>query len=110
MRKITYPFKKKKKISVDVEEGILKTIDKLANLTETNRSAIIISLFDTGIYPLFRKLESSWQTYLYSGGLEEKQKKKVEKLITDLKKIEAESGIHQYHLSQSEDSEKKNKK
>ena len=88
---------KKKKISIDINEETIKTIDDLAKLTHANRSQIITTLFASGFYPLFRQIEGSWQAMLATNQ-DEKMKKILRELLEGLNKIERETGIHQFYL------------
>ncbi len=95
------PFEKKKKISIDINEEMLGTIDDLAKLTHANRSQIITSLFGSGLYPLFRQIEGSWFAMLTSSK-DDKMKKIIKDLLEGLNKIENASGIHDLDRKEKE--------
>ena len=84
------PFEKRKKISLDLNEKTLQFIDKIAGLTESNRTVVIESFIGKGIPPLVSEIESNWKLLSNKGNLDENKKKKVKKLLIDLKKILSE--------------------
>lgn len=81
-------FKKKKKISFDINDRLLQLIDELANLTKNSRTVIINALLSLGIVPFFKSLEDTWKGYSTEGKYG-KIKKDMEKLLQDLKKIKS---------------------
>jgi|WetSurMetagenome_2_1015567.scaffolds.fasta_scaffold69133_2 hypothetical protein len=90
MEKITYknPFDNMKKISLDVNEEILKIIDELVKLTKTSRTTVIGSIIGKGLSPTFRYFEMEWQRMLNEKTFNETKKKLIKKKLQDLKKIE----------------------
>ena len=85
---IQKPFEKMKKISLDLNEEVLELIDEIANLTETNRTAVIGALIGKGMTPFFRYLEITWEGILINGNPDGRKKKKIKNLLQDLKKVE----------------------
>jgi hypothetical protein len=80
------PFKKRKKISLNVSTEILGLVEELAKLTKTNNTLIIESLLVNGFSPLIKQFKTSWITLL--GNTKNKEKKEtIKKLLEELKII-----------------------
>jgi predicted transcriptional regulator len=79
-------FKKKKKISFDINEELLQRIDELASLSKNSRTVIINALLGQGMVPFINYLENTWKELLTEGKYG-KIKKDMEKLLQDLKKL-----------------------
>jgi hypothetical protein len=77
-------FKKKKKISFDINDRFLQIIDDLAKLTKNNRTLLINSLIGQGISPSLKMFEKTWKGYLDEGIWD---KKVIGQLLSGLKKI-----------------------
>lgn len=83
---INSPFKKRRKISLNVSVEILSLVEELAKLTKTNNTLIIESLLINGFSPLIKQFKTSWITL--SGNTKDKEKKEIiNKLLEELKKI-----------------------
>jgi len=78
------------KISLNLDEGVLKLIDDLAALTNANRTIMIEALILKGVPGLFLEMKAAWKGALVAGVADEKKKIKIEKLLKDLDKIEKE--------------------
>ena len=85
-------FKKKKKISFDVNEELLQLIDELVKLTKNSRNVIINALLSEGVSPFLKTLETIWTSYLIDEKYE-KIRKGMEKILKDLKKIKKSHSI-----------------
>jgi hypothetical protein len=57
-------FKKKKKISLDINLDYLQFIDELAKLTSNSRTVIVHALISDGIFPFLDRLEKTWTDFL----------------------------------------------
>ena len=83
---IKSPFKKRKKISLNMSVEILSLVEELAKLTKTNNTLIIESLLINGFSPLIKQFKTSWVTL--SGNTKDKDKKEmINKLLEELKLI-----------------------
>lgn len=83
---IKSPFKKRKKISLNMSVEILSLVEELAKLTKTNNTLIIESLLVNGFSPLIKQFKTSWVTL--SGNTKDKEKKEmINKLLEELKII-----------------------
>lgn len=82
-------FEKKKKISFDINDNLLKLIDEVSKLTGNNRTVILNALISEGVSPFFKTMENVWKGYLedYKDKWDEGMKKNMRKLIEDLKKL-----------------------
>lgn len=82
-------FEKKKKISFDINDNLLNLIDEVARLTSNSRTVIINSMISEGVSPFFKTMEEVWKKYIedYKGKSSEEIKKRMKKLIEDLKKL-----------------------
>jgi len=83
---IKSPFKKRRKISLNMSVEILSLVEELARLTKTNNTLIIESLLIGGFSPLIKQFKTSWVTL--SGNTKDKDKKEmINKLLEELKII-----------------------
>jgi len=83
---IKSPFKKRKKISLNVSVEILGLVEELAKLTKTNNTLIIESLLINGFSPLIKQFKTSWITL--SGNTKDKEKKEtINRLLEELQRI-----------------------
>lgn len=83
---IKSPFKKRRKISLNISVEILSLVEELAKLTKTNNTLIIESLLVSGFSPLIKQFKTSWITLL--GNTNDKEKKEtINKLLEELKII-----------------------
>lgn len=83
---IKSPFKKRKKISLNMGIEILGLVEELAKLTRTNNTLIIESLLVNGFSPLIKQFKTSW--VILSGNTKDKEKKEtINKLLEELKRI-----------------------
>jgi len=91
MEKVFNPFKKKKKISLDLDEEFLEVIDELASLSKNSRTLIVESLIGQGMFPFFKYLEKTWKGLLSERKYKEhkKMEKEIENLLQGLNKIKA---------------------
>lgn len=91
MENVLNPLKKKKKISLDLNEEFLGVIDEVANLTKSNRNTIIEALISRGIFPYFNYLEQVWKRFLDEGRYKENKRmeEEITRLIKDLGKIKS---------------------
>ena len=83
---IKSPFKKRKKISLNISVEILGLVKELARLTKTNNTLIIESLLINGFSPLIKQFKTCWIT-LYGNTKDKNKKEMINKLLKDLKKI-----------------------
>ena len=86
MKKAFNPFKKKKKISMDINGELLNFIDELAETTKSNRTLIIEAIIGKGAPIFLNELERTWQGLLIKGNLKDKEKQNIKYLLLKLKK------------------------
>lgn len=75
-----------KKISINVEEKLLKTIDDLAELTEANRTVIISAIVRQGISNFIQFLNKGWSELSKSGKGDGKKIKELQEKLVLIKK------------------------
>ncbi len=114
MNEILNPFKKKKKISMDLDEKVLEVIDSLAYLTKTNRTVIIEAVLTNGLFSYINFLEKTWKGYL-NDKEKSKIKNDIQKLLKDLEEIKQKnvwlsSEYYLNYLSSKKDIDDKTRK
>lgn len=114
MNEILNPFKKKKKISMDLDEKVLEVIDSLAYLTKTNRTVIIEAVLTNGLFSYINFLEKTWKGYL-NDKENDKIKNDVQKLLKDLEELKKKntwlsSEYYLNYLSSKKDIDEKTRK
>jgi len=82
---IKKPFSRKKKISLDINDEVLKLIDDLAKLTKNSRTIILESIIHQGLSPFINLLEKRWKEMFIEENSE--IKKITKELLKDLKEI-----------------------
>ena len=80
------PVEIRKKISLNINVGILNLVKELSKLTKANNTLVIESLLVKGVSPLIKQFESGWTLLLVTTKDKEK-KERLSKLLEDLKKI-----------------------
>ena len=83
---IEAPFNPRKKISLNINVGILNLVKDLAKLTKTNNTLIIESLLVDGVRPLFKQFKTGW-TIMSIETKDEKKKKHIKDLLQKLQEI-----------------------
>lgn len=81
------PLTKERKISINLDEKVLKVIDCLAKLTKSNRTMVVTAIANKGISPIIEEMKKVWTGLLVKGNLEGAQKKNIEILLKDLEEI-----------------------
>ena len=83
---IKNPIDFRRKISLNVNIGILNLVKELAKLTKTNNTLVIESLLVNGIPSLIKQFKTTWTTM--SCDTKDKEKKEhLNKLLEELKLI-----------------------
>ena len=75
-----------KKISLNVNTGILDLVKDLAKLTKTNNTLVIESLLVAGVSPLFKQFKNSW-VVMQNETKDERKRKHLKTLLSELNKI-----------------------
>lgn len=83
-------LEKQQKISLNLDESVLKLVDDLAALTNANRTIMIEALILKGVPNLFSEMKAAWNGALTAGVADEQKKKKIQRLLKDLEEIEKE--------------------
>ena len=114
MNEILNPFKKKKKISMDLDEKTLEVIDSLASLTKTSRTVIIEAVLTNGLFSYINFLEKTWKGYL-NDKEKSKIKNDIQKLLKDLEELKKKntwlsSEYYLNYLSSKKDIDEKTRK
>lgn len=81
-----YPKGIRKKVSLNVNIGLLNLVKELTKLTKTNNTLVIESLLVKGVSPLIKQFRDSW-TAILCYTKDESKKKHIKKLLKDLKTI-----------------------
>jgi len=81
--------RKTKKISVEIDERLVRYLDEFAKLTKTNRSAMAELFIGQGYSPTVLNLKVSWNVLLTKGDLSKEKKDKVKAVLKELTEIEA---------------------
>ena len=83
---INNPIDFRKKISLNINIGILDLVRDLAKLTKTNNTLVIDSLLVKGVDPLIKQFKNSW-TLLSIDTKDKKKKKHLKDILNKLKTI-----------------------
>lgn len=83
---IKNPLEIRKKISLNINTGILSLVEEIARLTKTNNTLVIESLLVKGVSPLFKQFRNSWGAIPCETQDREK-KDRLDKLLKELKRI-----------------------
>ena len=83
---IESPLNPRKKISLNINVGILNLIKDLAKLTKTNNTLIIESLLVEGVLPLLKQFKTGW-TIMAIETKDNSKKERINKLLQDLQEI-----------------------
>ncbi len=74
------------KISINMEEKLLKKIDDLAKLTESNRTVIISTIVEQGVPNFIQFLSKGWNGLSKSGKGDAKMIKELQEKLASIKK------------------------
>jgi len=75
-----------KKISINVEEKLLKMVDDLAELTEANRTVVISIILEQGIPNFVQFLSKGWNELGKAGKGDAKKVKELQEKLVLIKK------------------------
>ena len=81
------------KVSFNLNKEYLYVVDKIADLTNSKRTYVLLALIGKGLDPLMNEMETTWKGLLIAGNLKEEKKKKIEILLRSLRKIREDSSL-----------------